>query len=122
MNNPNGLPNHAGTARCPYVGLHDDPGTSLAYCSAWNYCYRARPPASVLISHQGKTCLTPEYICCPVYLSPEQGSLPASLRGGTRVGHRRRGSVKRIITLFLLVLLMVIVVLIMVLGRGLPFR
>ncbi len=47
---------------CPYLGLHDDQRTSLAYPSAWNYCYRARPPASVSISHQIAACLCPEYI------------------------------------------------------------
>jgi hypothetical protein len=80
---------------CPYLGLHDDQRTSLAYPSAWNYCFRARPSASVSISHQIAACLSPEYIHCPVYLAVQDGTLPANLRGSSSAPTRHRKSARR---------------------------
>lgn len=80
---------------CPYLGLHDDQRTSLAYPSAWNYCYRAHPPASVNISHQISACLSPDYINCPVYLAAQEGALPADLRGNSGIPTQRRKSARR---------------------------
>ena len=80
---------------CPYLGLHDDQRTSLAYPSAWNYCYRVHPPASVSISHQIAACLCPEFIQCPVYLAAQEGTLPATLRGSSTVPAGRIKSARR---------------------------
>jgi len=80
---------------CPYLGLHDDQRTSLAYPSAWNYCFRARPPASVSISHQIAACLSPEYLQCPVYLTEQDGILPSDLRGSSSAPTQRRKSAGR---------------------------
>jgi len=91
--------------RCPHLGLHDDPDTSLAYPSIWNCCYRAAPSASVLVSHQADTCLRPAYIHCPVYLAQGPTALPFRLRGGVRAKARKRapaGWLKRAILFFLL--------------------
>ena len=65
---------------CPYLGLNDDPATSLGYPSPWNYCYRAKPPASILNSHQAETCLGPHHQQCPVFLA-EPAPMPDHLRG-----------------------------------------
>lgn len=73
---------------CPYLGLHDDPGTSLAYPSAWNYCYRAHPPVSVSVSHQVVACLSQKHVDCPVYLAEREGVLPSHLRGSSTVPAR----------------------------------
>ena len=70
---------------CPYLGLHDDPRTSLAYPSVWNYCYRADPPASVIPSHQVTTCINREYVNCPVYLAEAGKALPSGLHGRLKV-------------------------------------
>ena len=71
-------------ARCPHLGLHDDPATSLAYPSTWNSCYRVRPPTPITLAHQSEACLCPGFVNCPVYLRQETGgSLPAELRGST---------------------------------------
>ncbi len=77
---------------CPYLGLHDDPRTSLAYPSAWNYCYRARPPASIRLSHQSAACLCKKHRECPVYLAEQGRALPPDLRGSgkTPAGHESR--------------------------------
>jgi len=80
---------------CPYLGLHDDQRTSLAYPSAWNYCFRARPPASVSISHQIAACLSLEYIKCPVYLAEKGGILPSDLRGSSSAPAQYRRSARR---------------------------
>jgi hypothetical protein len=92
MNNPN---QKLTLQNCPYLGLHDDQRTSLAYPSAWNYCFRANPPASVSISHQIAACLCPEYIHCPVYLSAQAGTLPVNIRGSSSVPAKRRKSARR---------------------------
>lgn len=106
------MENSAGTPsvmppRCPYLGVHDDRFTSLAYPSPWNYCYRADPPASVLTSYQEKVCLTSAYQRCPVFLRVETAPLPAGLRGTHSVpssSHRaRNGMIAGIILLFGLV-------------------
>jgi hypothetical protein len=68
--------------------LHDDPGTSLAYPSAWNYCYRAHPPVSVSVSHQVVACLSRKHEDCPVYLAEREGALPFGLRGSSTVPAR----------------------------------
>jgi hypothetical protein len=80
--------------RCPFLGLHDDPGTSLAYPSAWNYCFRARPPASVQITHQVAACLSPGHVRCPVYRAVEVGALPSNLRGSSTVPTRSHSSTR----------------------------
>lgn len=79
---------------CPYLGLYDDQRTSLAYPSAWNYCYHCNPPASVSIAHQISACLCPEYVKCPVYQSKLIGALPADLRGSSSSSTRRRKSAR----------------------------
>lgn len=100
---------------CPYLGLHDDQRTSLAYPSAWNYCYRAHPPASVSISHQITACLCPEFIHCPVYLTEQEGILPATLHGSSTLpaGHRKsaRRKTRRIAwSVFIIILLTMLVI------------
>lgn len=90
MSNSSHLPEN-----CPYLGLHDDPGTSLAYPSAWNYCYRARPPVSVSIPHQMEACLKREHVDCPVYLAEQEGALPSSLRGSSTVPAKRHRKTRK---------------------------
>ena len=97
---------------CPYLGLHDDSATSLAYPSNWNYCYRARPPASVSISHQELACLSRKHVDCPVYLAEREGKLPSSLRGHSTVPVRRvrgqAGKSKRAVWIVLLAALLLL--------------
>ena len=102
MNNPNELSGSLHVQRCPFVGLHDDPGTCLAYPSLWNYCYRAKPPASTEVSHQATACLSPDHIHCPVFMPSQRAPLPASLRGV--MPRQKFGSGKRANILLLLVL------------------
>jgi len=111
-NTPNDLPANAVSARCPYLGLHDDRFTSLAFPSNWNFCYRAKPPSSIDLSHQTEFCLEPQYVQCPVYLRTKAGPLPSPLRGSARLSNSgsRLG-----LTLFLLLLVILV-------AAGLFFR
>lgn len=91
--------------RCPFLGLHDDPGTALAYPSSWNYCYHATPPASVQAAHQEEACLCPLYVNCVVYLTGKTDPLPASLHGKRRAHLKRHDSPRRPGRFFLFLLL-----------------
>ena len=97
---------------CPYLGLHDDSATSLAYPSNWNYCYRARPPASVSISHQVAACLSRAHVDCPVYLAERERPLPSGLRGSSTVpvrrAHRRARSNRAVVWMLLLAALLLL--------------
>ncbi len=104
-NKANGLSGSALVTRCPYLGLHDDSATSLAFPSTWNYCYRARPPAPVLLSQQTKACLGPGYANCPVYLRKETGALPSNLRGSSSPVRTRRHSRRTRAALLILILI-----------------
>lgn len=101
-----------GLERCPYLGLHDDSSTALAYPSAWNYCYRATLPGSVLVSHQAETCLCPGYLNCPVYRSSTWKRLPSNLRGRSQahLPDNRPSTTRRWIILVLLLALIVLLV------------
>jgi LysM repeat protein len=105
MENPQSGGSVAPAGHCPYLGLHDDPGTSQAFSSNWNFCYRAKPPASVALLHQSEFCLSPNYVQCPVYLREKVGRLPSNLRGDARLPaspRRRLTIVSLIILLFVL--------------------
>ena len=103
------------TERCPYLGLHDDDSTSLAYASPWNYCYHASPPAPISMEHQVQACLCAQYVVCPVLLSGKRGRFPRRLREKTRL---RLGDVA---WLLLLVALAAILVVLLFYGQLLPF-
>jgi hypothetical protein len=76
--------------RCPYLGLHDDASTSLAYPSLWNYCHCAVPPGPVSVPHQISTCLSREHGRCKVYLALETRPLPRELRGAVPPAIQRK--------------------------------
>jgi hypothetical protein len=62
----------AGTAnptpgRCPFLGTPGDPGTSLAFPSEANHCFRSRFPIPISSIHQENYCLSSQYETCPVY-------------------------------------------------------
>jgi hypothetical protein len=64
---------------CPYLGLEDDPSTSLDFASAGNYCHKARPIASVNGDFQERYCLSAQHITCPIYRMAQPVPLPAEL-------------------------------------------
>ena len=108
MNNgqksPNSLPL---PSHCPYLNLRDDPQTSLAFPSIWNYCYRAVPPASVRIEHQVQVCQTARFSECTVFQRKESRALPVELQS-VRVApkaSRRRSLRFALLGLLLLVIL-----------------
>ncbi len=105
--------------RCPYLGLHDDASTSLAYPSPWNYCYHAEPPASIQIAQQVNICLNMNYLQCPLIVACKWGRLPRNLRG--KAGRHTLKNELSGKLLWLAILLLVILILIFFLGRALLF-
>lgn len=69
-----------GLTRCPYLGLHDDAKTSLAYPSPWNHCHRINPSSAVSVTHQANACLKEKYKQCEVYCANTPKELPRDLR------------------------------------------
>ncbi len=65
---------------CPFLGLMDDPETSLAFPAEINYCHAAEPPGVPRFDHQSTHCLALAYLGCPVYSAKEKGPLPAEIR------------------------------------------
>lgn len=53
--------------RCPFLGTPGDPGTSLAFPSEANHCFRSRFPIPISSIHQENYCLSAQYETCPVY-------------------------------------------------------
>ena len=100
-----------GWERCPYLGLHDDSSTALAYASPWNYCFRATPPASLQTSYQSEACLCREYIHCTIYTSNKWGRLPRSLRGRLRLSTPKNQFMQTLVRLIILLLLIAILIL-----------
>lgn len=112
MKNPQRQSNPVpGDARCPYLGLRDDPQTCLAFPSDWNCCHRAQPPDSVRPNHQRRYCQTSDYQTCPVFQNQKSLPLPAELRGRGPAGlhHSRRRSGPLPVRIAALVLVMIVV-------------
>ncbi len=65
---------------CPFLGLKDDPATSLLYPSVWNYCNLAKPPYPPNNDHQTMYCLGDAHKTCPVFLQTKAGPLPQEIR------------------------------------------
>lgn len=61
-------------ARCPHIGLGDDPQSLMAYPSLHNYCYRIEEPKPVKLDYQQHYCLTTEHNRCVVF---QRGELPS---------------------------------------------
>jgi hypothetical protein len=60
---------------CPFLGMRDDPATSLSFASEGNCCFRFKPAEDIRPGHQEAFCLTPNYKVCPIY----QGSIDRKL-------------------------------------------
>lgn len=58
----------------------DDPDTSLAYPSEWNYCYHASPPHPPNYEHQRVYCLSDTFSSCPFFRKEENSPLPEYIR------------------------------------------
>ena len=71
---------HAYYQGCPYLGLPDDPQTTLLFPAPRGFCHRAYPPEAVQLAHQQTYCLTLEHVQCPVYKASKRRPLPLMLR------------------------------------------
>ncbi len=68
--------------RCPYLGLYDDPETWCAFPAPENYCHRSAAPQRIALAYQLHSCLSAEYVRCPVYQAKQgwRGPLPKGIR------------------------------------------
>ncbi|HVM72144.1 MAG TPA: LysM peptidoglycan-binding domain-containing protein [Anaerolineales bacterium] len=72
---------------CPYLGLLMDSQTALAFPSASNVCYHAKPLVSPTPDYQRAFCLNGrQHIQCPVFSRSAMGPLPPEIsgRGGSK--------------------------------------
>lgn len=65
--------------RCPFLGTPNDPGTSLAFPSEANHCFRSRFPIPISSIHQENYCLSSQYESCPVYRQYATQDEPAEI-------------------------------------------
>jgi hypothetical protein len=60
--------------------LPDDPGGYYSYPSSDNRCYHCKRPATPLLEHQEKCCLSGKHKDCRVYWQSRKKAFPASLQ------------------------------------------
>lgn len=65
---------------CPFLGLKNDPRTSLAYATTANHCFHCQTPAIPTLEHQDGFCLSKNYPECSVYQQAETLEFPKQLR------------------------------------------
>jgi hypothetical protein len=65
---------------CPYIGLKDDPKTSVGYPSTGNFCHHCKAPAVPKLQHQETYCLGNAFLECPVYTQTDKKSFPRGFR------------------------------------------
>ena len=83
------------TTTCPFLGIKDDPHTSLAYTDPANYCQAVSPGEPVNLTHQARFCLSGRYTACPVNAAiagegREIRHLPRGIRGTAPSGSGMR--------------------------------
>ncbi len=81
MNNMDSYPNVKGNQGefCPYLGLKEDPKTSLAFPSPLNICFHAKPATPPSLKHQRLFCLSKQFPDCPVYAQAILAPLPPDI-------------------------------------------
>ncbi len=90
---------------CPYLGLKDDPETSISYPSVSNVCLHSINKVTPNLNYQKSVCLTKAYADCFVYLSPDEKELPESLQDLTGQKHKKKKRMIRFGLIFLVLLL-----------------
>jgi hypothetical protein len=64
---------------CSFLGLKEDPDSSLSFPSTGNFCYHCKPIAVPQFQQQENFCLSLSYTNCPVYKQAADQPLPADL-------------------------------------------
>jgi hypothetical protein len=92
------MTNHANSAKrvCPFLGLQDDPDSSVAFPSNLNYCHRSQPPGSARFNHQEEFCLTTAHSACPAFLRKAKIPLPQHIRA--HHSRAKKNSAKKILS------------------------
>ena len=89
---------------CPFLGLTDDPQTSLSFPSQWNACHRTKPAFLPNLDHQRVYCLSESHVTCPIFNKRAGAPLPEEVR---LLGVKKPGNRKWLPWLLLLALLAV---------------
>ncbi len=72
---------------CPYIGLAEDPETSLAFPSELNCCHWATPIEPISLDHQRSFCLSTRFSRCGMLETREHRALLPTIKlGGPRQG------------------------------------
>lgn len=95
---------------CPYLGLKDDPETSISYPSVSNVCIHSVNKVTPNLNYQKSVCLTIAYLDCIVYLSPDEKKMPESLQDLTGEKHRKKKGMIRFGLIFVILFLIGIAV------------
>lgn len=66
--------------RCPFLGISDDPETSIGYPSEWNVCHKAHGHPSPTFLHQSEFCLSAKHPECELYRADKNTWMPAELK------------------------------------------
>ncbi|HPB89839.1 MAG TPA: LysM peptidoglycan-binding domain-containing protein [Bacteroidales bacterium] len=93
---------------CPYLGLIEDPATSLTYPSANCYCHRTQPAAVPSLEQQLSYCLTEQYASCVVFKAQAKQNMPEELK--MKAWRKRKGRKKSFHLIILAVLLVCILI------------
>lgn len=106
MNSNDILPENAKEKQgrgCPYLGLQDDPQTSLFFPSTFNVCHHAKPLASPNLEYQRDFCLKGrQHTGCPVFTRSELAPLPPEIGAPTKKQFFGRPVEKRAFLLIML--------------------
>ena len=86
---------------CPFLGLSDDPQTSLSFPSQWNACHRTKPAFLPNLDHQRVFCLSESHVTCPIFNKRAGAALPDEVR---LLGIKKPGDHKWLLWLMLLLL------------------
>lgn len=65
---------------CPFLGFKDDLKTVMNYPSDLNHCHRASKLAVPKLSHQASTCLSGDYLSCPMLQTSKKLTMPTELQ------------------------------------------
>jgi hypothetical protein len=102
------MPESSSVSTCPYIGLKDDPKTSVGYPSSGNFCHHGKAPAVPKLQHQGAYCLRNTFPECPFYAEGANKRFPRNLRAVVKPLPAQNFSFLRVLAIFVSLFVMLI--------------
>lgn len=65
---------------CPFLGLAEDPQTSMSFPSPGNFCHRTRPYGTPNLDFQRSFCFSENHSNCSIFTRSGRAALPAGIR------------------------------------------